>query len=921
MKKRVILAVLSCLFCASITNSIVLATSGGIDDDGISYSCTGSFICSTYGATWRWYSTSENDVDLKDYTNFMGDKNPAYANGGRITGCGSIGGYYRYGMVAMEDAKDGAGRQWRKGDQVGMTSIANHTDKGFDSKHFPGGGMVYRASDGTSWDIVKEAYLDAKANKPSVYPYNWAAGSSLAWFCYANRSFKAKATVSDATTNWVIGSDADGKNVIGAGATSKAISCNSTSGCNVNFKFDLKTIVANGTDKSTTYTIQKRGTGNWSDVAGYVNKTISPGTSGSNVLSITPKIIAGETLCYRIKYKPHGSFSSNEYRYVQACAYGTGTVGSSIDLKIKRETDSNYSAEVWVKPTDKVNLLGSYTPVSDTIANQVVKKLTVGSQSVTETGSVKNLYNKHFNPDWNNAFSIQIKKGEEYGDLSNGESEYDYQVASDAVGKSVIVRAVTNSIEKTKTAPKSVKIGFDAGLVATVDTNSISSDERRINVPYNFTNSISFEDSVKTVLYAGESDSVKGLVITVVPKENKTVNSTYATIVRKPKVEVRLCYRININDEETCEIKIKEYDSLNGGNDVDIFKANSYSVDEIAMNIPDVPAGTKMCVRASVYPATSGADTNYQDPEGDHQWSEAAEKCYIVAKRPSLQVWGGNIYSNGDITTTLTSKKRLASINDGKANDNIYTFGSWGELGIISNGEVTGLASGAGLGYTGINDDGTLVQNPGGLIGNDFCKMSTLSFANDKCSEEIGLLGATLPLANDKESIKNRLEDLKNSGVNVIMPNKGEENVYIDENIINMDPANTLDDLPKTVVYAENDIYIRCEEEEDSTVTRIDAVLIAENNVVTCADQDGKEPDINSRRRSHRLVINGAVIAGKLIANRTYGAATGDYSMVPAEIINFDPTLYLWGNIGTGDDNTTNINMTTNYIRELPPRY
>ena len=600
---------------------------------------------------------------------------------------------------------------------------------------------------------------------------------------------------------------------------------------------------------------------------------------------------------------------------------------SSLEIKVKNESISKYNSyqdSVYAKPGDVIGYRAIYNPAAQAGYTIIPQKIKIGDAEMVSNTSSKSigvLVNK-----WNNAFSIERDFApnsplnyDDYalGDINMVTVEKTYTIRNE-VGKNLKISAKTNLNSVVQNTPKAVIMSADSGqTLATVDTSNLE-DFSSVLVPYNFTNSISFKDETgepdKTVLYAGESDSVKGLVITVTPKENGTVNSTYATIVRKPKVEVKLCY--HIDDKETCETKTKEYDSLNGGNGVDIFKENLYPVDKITMDIPDVPAGTKMCVRASVYPATSGADTNYQDPEGNHQWSEAAEKCYIVAKRPSLQVWGGNIYSNGAISTALVNKKRLANHNDGD-----YTFGSWGELGIISNGKVTGLASGAGLGgYTTTNDNGESVFIPGGLAGG-FCKASTLSFANDKCKNETGSLGATLPLANDKESIKNRLEDLKKSGVNVIMPNKGEENVYIKENIINMDPAKTLDDLPKTVVYAENDIYIRCEEEEDSTVTRIDAVLIAENNVVTCADQDGKEPDIDSIRRSHRLVINGAIIAGKLIANRTYGAATGNDSMVPAEIINFDPTLYLWGNIGNSDDNTTNINMTTNYIRELPPRY
>ena len=124
------------------------------------------------------------------------------------------------------------------------------------------------------------------------------------------------------------------------------------------------------------------------------------------------------------------------------------------------------------------------------------------------------------------------------------------------------------------------------------------------------------------------------------------------------------------------------------------------------------------------------------------------------------------------------------------------------------------------------------------------------------------------------------------------------------------------------MIYAEKNIYINC-----STVNRIDAILIAgkdssnDGNVITCANSNGEIPEINSQERSHQLVIYGAVIANKLVPTRTYGAATGANSIIPAEIINFDPTLYLWGGSDATTSEDRNTNMDITYIKELAPRY
>ena len=45
--------------------------------------------------------------------------------------------------------------------------------------------------------------------------------------------------------------------------------------------------------------------------------------------------------------------------------------------------------------------------------------------------------------------------------------------------------------------------------------------------------------------------------------------------------------------------------------------------------------------------------------------------------------------------------------------------------------------------------------------------------------------------------------------------------------------------------------------------------------------------------------------------------------MVPAEIIDFDPSLYMWGGIAGGGEGKDNAygNMEVTYLRELAPRY
>ena len=92
-------------------------------------------------------------------------------------------------------------------------------------------------------------------------------------------------------------------------------------------------------------------------------------------------------------------------------------------------------------------------------------------------------------------------------------------------------------------------------------------------------------------------------------------------------------------------------------------------------------------------------------------------------------------------------------------------------------------------------------------------------------------------------------------------------------------------------------------------------MLIADLDVDTCYN-GGSD---NSQARSNQLKINGTIIANKLIAGRTYGAATGVNSGEPAEIIDYDTSLYLWGS--PRSDVSGSGKLESVFQTELAPRY
>ena len=114
------------------------------------------------------------------------------------------------------------------------------------------------------------------------------------------------------------------------------------------------------------------------------------------------------------------------------------------------------------------------------------------------------------------------------------------------------------------------------------------------------------------------------------------------------------------------------------------------------------------------------------------------------------------------------------------------------------------------------------------------------------------------------------------------------------------------------IIYVKGNINVSC------NVGRIDAIVATEGTLNTCADVNGNVPDINDPARSRQLVVNGAIMANKLVLGRTYGAGAGRASAIPAEILNYDTSVVLWGRSkAEGDDTGT---MMTVYQHELAPR-
>ena len=817
-----------------------------------------------------------------------------------------------------------------------------------------------------------------------------------AYAIYTPNLVYGKSTAGDKTTDWQrTNKTADLYSVD---------NCSPTNGCKVTFEHALKRTSGNG---SSTYLI-KRESNYWVSTKSLGVQPRNPlktGTenfrAGNNTDVQTNKetltLYPGQVVCEEMTFNTSpGNSASIATTRVCASASGNAQPPSSsgsddntlLQIKVKNSNVSHYKEyqdEVYAKPGDHLTYQAFYNPVLQYTYSLKPQKMRIDggtiypTSGINESSSLGALYNNHHDANkqnWNNGFTVYgnnfttgtFEKSYTFsnGDTTKQEKPNEHIVQAQEVGKDLLETTKTNYRDNTKTTPSQVIFSkSDSFNLSNVITAQIT-DSASAKIPYNFINSTYvISNDADTTFYAGESATVK-MNITVNPKQNNTTKDKYATIVRNAKWKLVFC----VGDTK-CNANNYEYETNPNSTSQDL-NANSSIEKQITINIPDVVAGTKLCVKSAVYPANSGNDKNWKDPEGSHTWAISAPVCYNVAKKPNMEVWGGNIYSRGKINTSISNKGALAGYQNYKvegAYSSRYVFGSWGELGLIANGAVTNFSSGASLGFAA-NDDGTLTpdpfngknnnspkaSSPGGSKETSICKRSPLTFANNPCNNGVGALGGSTTInsvaedksaiitkyiyrgesnvtgevtLNDESKIKNNNiyyyynndPDISNLNLLASVVNKNTtqvvhstRNITINGDLTYEDGYTNYEEMPKLIIYAEGDIEINC------GVKRIDAVLIAEDNVKTCSNSD----DINAKENSNQLIINGAIIADSLTPNRTYGAATGANSIVPAEIINFDPNLYMWGGhrSETNDGSTNNINANLNvvYNKELVPR-
>ena len=654
----------------------------------------------------------------------------------------------------------------------------------------------------------------------------------------------------------------------------------------------------------------------------------------------------------------------------------TNLVGANGAYTLSNGTNFD-TKPVWAKPGDLINWRHCYFPGVQKVA----------WAKATKNNREYNMYNSIFGT-WENKWSVSQQQLTANNTYDSGELGYGIATVRDWNDSYTVETGARSRAGKSLTETSSSGIPSYAKVVNKVGsrTNKSATDKVMVKVPYNFINSASVQLKDGAV-YSGETATISDDLVTVGTRHNATTNGTYATTVRNADIRLYaytsasssggggaiagysapskdtgvLCNALSYSynncqevDKNTSTINSPE---ITSGTSLNKFKGRTY-------NVYDVPAGTYYCVRIAIYPYTSGFDTNMSE-SGSDTWYISAPSCQKTAKKPSLQVWGNSLYSAGAISTAETQKTNIRSFYDySTSKNNTTVFGSWVEQSIISrSSQLSGLASGASTGYFG---NTTQQRTPKTNLGGSYegtnaklCFRSPLTIPKYPCNTgSITSSSNTYSKPSDKSSLISLFIEQASESSNFNYE-KSDSDVTIDATEIpagetrivhstgtvtitgNVTYAEgsgytTLEEIPKLIIYAENNIDINC------NVQYVYAILIAENNVKTCANEPETTPKHNAAMNSNQLKIVGSVITDKILPYRTYGSASGIYNssnstqtngklpdynlpngsytgVIPAEIIDYDTSLYLWGSPRADANNSGKLNVT--YQTELAPRY
>lgn len=333
--------------------------------------------------------------------------------------------------------------------------------------------------------------------------------------------------------------------------------------------------------------------------------------------------------------------------------------------------------------------------------------------------------------------------------------------------------------------------------------------------------------------------------------------------------------------------------------------------------LADLPSGSKVCFALSV----KGYDQAHLPGAAD--WKHGVPVCVKIAKKPKLQIWGGDLRTRGNITTSVSTR--------GAAQ-----YGSWVEYAAFSTGSnAAGYNFASGSGFAG-GTNTTLAQhnlltfaNTAGSYGKYALPAMPAVAAQFTTTTPVvspaqpaigasslslsGYASGTYKLTSNNVTLN--ASDLKGTSIVLIAPANGTVTIAGDIRYLSPSGSDTFSspsELPQLIIIA-NAINI------SGATQNVNAWLLttgAGNMINTCSDVS-LATDLNSTICDKLLTVNGPVATDTLYLRRTGGADSAATADTPAEKFNLRADTYLWASAMT----TGSGRARTDNITEAAPRF
>ena len=328
----------------------------------------------------------------------------------------------------------------------------------------------------------------------------------------------------------------------------------------------------------------------------------------------------------------------------------------------------------------------------------------------------------------------------------------------------------------------------------------------------------------------------------------------------------------------------RESNDVSGAENGGVYTDTSYTK-QITINseVPTLPVGDKFCVAIVVETRSSGLKNGT-----DARISRST--CQTLSKNPTVHIMGGNVQTAGGIKTSRTDYNNMV-------------YGSWTDLAEIARSSINNLASGMAI-FSGVDK--------GDFPNEVFPLTMTNNNKNDLGNANVNVISGFNAVKGKYSGVATGECNL-NGGSDI----SGYEYYYCSGNVtirgnIELRNASITDpyDIPQVIIIADGNIKI------NENVTRIDAWLVSNGVVDTCADYT--DDQLSSGVCTNKLEINGPITAQQVKFKRTGGADAYDGSLTQsAEDTDFSAATLVWAY----GQSRSNAEPTVTYLQEIAPRY